>query len=88
MREMLFNIKYSLKYNKRIKKMFSFLVSISFFYISLCLSLLLFRGFCHLMTLAALLEIYEVAEALRGLAAGSVHNTMEGLLNLVDFMGC
>lgn len=40
------------------------------------------------MTLAALLEIYEVAEALRGLAAGSVHNTMEGLLNLVDFMGC
>ena len=32
----------------------------------------LLRSFWHLMTLATLLEMYEVAEALRGMVAGSV----------------
>lgn len=35
------------------------------------------------MTPATLMEIYEVAEAFRGMVAGSVH-MMEGFLNLVD----
>ena len=43
----------------------------------------LLRSFWHLMTLATLLEIYEVTEALRGVVAGSVL-MMKGHLNLVD----